>query len=214
MPLARWPCVIGGSDAGAHLDLLATFNYATVLLEYAVRRHKFSPWKRRVPHDRRAGLSSTGFVNAGHVVPGWFADLVVFDPDLVGHQEWRSATTCPAQPVASMPKPTGSSTSSSMAPLLSAAASSRIGSWADFSRGRDTSTASLAETIVRSHPEGRQSRRTGLPKAPARLAERFSFAKSKTGLGSHVVDENICPPNGVTQTGPGSTWLDEMRSVL
>ena len=40
-----------------------------------------------LPHDRRAGLSSMGFGNAGRVVPGWFADLVVFDPDVVGSQE-------------------------------------------------------------------------------------------------------------------------------
>ena len=36
----------------------------------------------------------------------------------------------------------------------------------------------------------------------------------QTGLGCHAVDENICSPNGVTQTGPGSIGRDEMRSVL
>ena len=32
--------MIGASDAGAHLDLLASFNYATVLLAEAVRNRR------------------------------------------------------------------------------------------------------------------------------------------------------------------------------
>jgi hypothetical protein len=32
--------------------------------------------------------------------------------------------------------------------------------------------------------------------------------------GATPVDENLCSPNGVTQTGPGSIGCDEMRSVL
>ena len=51
-------------------------------------------------------------------------------------------------------------------------------------------------------------------KAPTRLAEPSSLAKSKTGLGCHAVDENFCSPNGVPQTGPSSIGCDEMRSVL
>ena len=39
--------VIGASDAGAHLDLLASFNYATVLLGEAVGAVSSSAWKRR-----------------------------------------------------------------------------------------------------------------------------------------------------------------------
>ncbi len=59
-----------------------------------------------------------------------------------------------------------------------------------------------------------QSRRSRLPKSPACLTEPSSLAKSKTGLGCHAVDENLCSPNGITQTGPGSIGCDEMRSVL
>ena len=57
-------------------------------------------------------------------------------------------------------------------------------------------------------------RRSGLPKTPPRLAEPSSLAESKTGRGCHPVDENICSPNGVTQTGPGFIGCDEMLSVL
>ncbi len=31
--------LVGGSDAGAHIERLGTFNYATTLLEHAVREH-------------------------------------------------------------------------------------------------------------------------------------------------------------------------------
>ena len=40
--------VIGASDAGAHLDLLASFNYATVLLGEAVREHGLLPLEEAV----------------------------------------------------------------------------------------------------------------------------------------------------------------------
>ena len=40
--------VIGASDAGAHLDLLASFNYATVLLDQAVRERGLLPLEEAV----------------------------------------------------------------------------------------------------------------------------------------------------------------------
>ncbi len=48
--------VIGASDAGAHLDLLASFNYATVLLDQAVReRGLLATRGGGAPHHRRPG---------------------------------------------------------------------------------------------------------------------------------------------------------------
>ena len=48
--------VIGASDAGAHLDLLATFNYSTVLLARSRPRARRAPaGGGRAPHHRRAG---------------------------------------------------------------------------------------------------------------------------------------------------------------
>ena len=40
--------VIGASDAGAHLDLLATFNYTTLVLDHAVRQHQVLPLEEAV----------------------------------------------------------------------------------------------------------------------------------------------------------------------
>ena len=78
--------VIGASDAGAHLDLLATFNYATVMLEQAVRRHHVVSLEEAVHllTDRQAELY--GLRERGRVSEGWYADLVVLDPATVGTQ--------------------------------------------------------------------------------------------------------------------------------
>lgn len=76
--------VIGASDAGAHLDMLATFDYAAsflalvrdnpghLSLEHAVARLTDSP-------ARLYGLKGRG-----RLVEGWHADICVFDPDRVG----------------------------------------------------------------------------------------------------------------------------------
>ncbi|MEO8696737.1 MAG: amidohydrolase family protein [Acidimicrobiales bacterium] len=76
--------VIGASDAGAHLDLLALFNYPTVLLGRAVRERALLPLEEAVQllTDRPARLY--GLRERGRVVEGWFADLVVLDETRVG----------------------------------------------------------------------------------------------------------------------------------
>jgi len=76
--------VIGGSDAGAHLDLLATFNYATVMLEEAVRRFEILSFEEAVNLLTDVPARLYGIRRRGRVTPGWYADLVVFDPLAVG----------------------------------------------------------------------------------------------------------------------------------
>jgi N-acyl-D-aspartate/D-glutamate deacylase len=88
--LAVWRdgrAVIGGSDAGAHLDLLATFNYATVLLEHAVRRHRVLPLEEAVHLMTDVQAQLYGLRERGRLSVGWYADLVVLDPERVGSQE-------------------------------------------------------------------------------------------------------------------------------
>lgn len=79
--------VIGASDAGAHLDLLATFNYPTILLSDAVRRHGALPLEEAVHLMTDVQASLYGIKERGRVSPGWFADLVVFDPDTVASHD-------------------------------------------------------------------------------------------------------------------------------
>lgn len=79
--------VIGGSDAGAHLDLLATFNYATVMLEEAVRHYEVLSLEEAVHLLTDVQAQLYGIRKRGRVTKGWFADLVVFDPTRVGSQQ-------------------------------------------------------------------------------------------------------------------------------
>ena len=76
--------VIGGSDAGAHLDLLATFNYTTVMLEEAVRRFAILSLEEAVHLLTDVPARLYGVRQRGQVTPGWYADLVVLDPLTVG----------------------------------------------------------------------------------------------------------------------------------
>jgi N-acyl-D-aspartate/D-glutamate deacylase len=77
-------CVIGASDAGAHLDLLATFNYATVLIGEAVRRRRLLPLEEAVHLLTDVPARLYGLVDRGRVERGWHADLVVLDAATVG----------------------------------------------------------------------------------------------------------------------------------
>jgi N-acyl-D-aspartate/D-glutamate deacylase len=79
--------VIGASDAGAHLDLLATFQYATGLLEGAVREHQLLPLEEAIHLLTDVQARLYGLKHRGRVVEGWFADLVVLDPATVKSHE-------------------------------------------------------------------------------------------------------------------------------
>ncbi len=76
--------VIGASDAGAHLDLLASFNYTTAVLGRAVRDRKALTLEEAVHllADRPARLY--GLRERGRVAEGWYADLVVLDEGRMG----------------------------------------------------------------------------------------------------------------------------------
>jgi N-acyl-D-aspartate/D-glutamate deacylase len=79
--------VIGASDAGAHLDLLASFNYSTGLLQRAVREHQILSFEEAIHlmTDVQAGLY--GIAERGRLQEGWFADVIVLDPHTVGTDE-------------------------------------------------------------------------------------------------------------------------------
>jgi N-acyl-D-aspartate/D-glutamate deacylase len=79
--------VIGASDAGAHLDMFGTFNYATVLLAEAVRGRGLLPLEEAVHLLTDVPARLYGLVDRGRVEPGWHADLVVLDPAAVDSDE-------------------------------------------------------------------------------------------------------------------------------
>ena len=79
--------IVGGSDAGAHLDLLATFNYPTVLLAEAVRHHGVLGLEEAVQHLTDEPARLYGLRDRGRLVEGAYADVVVFDPGTVASRE-------------------------------------------------------------------------------------------------------------------------------
>jgi N-acyl-D-aspartate/D-glutamate deacylase len=72
--------LIGGSDAGAHLDMIDTFTATTALLGPAVRDRQMLTLEAAIHQitDRPARLY--GLSQRGRLAPGWHADIVVFDP--------------------------------------------------------------------------------------------------------------------------------------
>ncbi len=75
--------VIGASDAGAHLDLLASFNYATVLLGTAVREKQLLGLEEAIHLITDVPAQLYGLVDRGRLQEGWHADIVVLDPATV-----------------------------------------------------------------------------------------------------------------------------------
>jgi N-acyl-D-aspartate/D-glutamate deacylase len=76
--------LLGGSDAGAHLDLMCQANYTTALLGQSVRERGVLELERAVHLLTDAPARLYGLRDRGRVAEGWIADLVVFDPAAVG----------------------------------------------------------------------------------------------------------------------------------
>ncbi len=75
--------IVGASDAGAHLDMLATFSFTTSLLA-ASRRHDLLPIEEAVRLLTDVPARLYGLRERGRIAEGWHADLVVFDEDRAG----------------------------------------------------------------------------------------------------------------------------------
>jgi N-acyl-D-aspartate/D-glutamate deacylase len=87
--------LIGASDAGAHLDLLASFNYATEVLGKAVRQRKLLPLEEAVNLITDVPAQLYGLRERGRVEEGWKADLVVLDPETIGSHDVRMRMDLP-----------------------------------------------------------------------------------------------------------------------
>jgi N-acyl-D-aspartate/D-glutamate deacylase len=76
--------MLGGSDAGAHVDLMCHANYPTVVLGEAVRERELLSLEEAVEMMTDRPARHYGLRHRGRVAVGWHADLVVFDPARVG----------------------------------------------------------------------------------------------------------------------------------
>lgn len=75
---------VGGSDAGAHLDLFTNANYATDMLANMVRKRGLLSLERAIARMTDAPCRLYGLKDRGRIADGWAADLVLFDPATVG----------------------------------------------------------------------------------------------------------------------------------
>ncbi len=87
--------LIGASDAGAHLDLLATFNYTTALLARAVREHEVLSIEEATHLITEVPARLYGLTDRGVLREGAHADLVVLDPTTVGPEPVRTVSDLP-----------------------------------------------------------------------------------------------------------------------
>jgi N-acyl-D-aspartate/D-glutamate deacylase len=78
--------VIGASDAGAHLDMVAGFSFCTGMLA-AVRDQQLMSIEEAVHLLTDVQAQLYGIRERGQLQEGWHADLVVFDPVTVGSDE-------------------------------------------------------------------------------------------------------------------------------
>ncbi|ORW09572.1 N-acyl-D-amino-acid deacylase family protein [Mycobacterium kyorinense] len=88
--------VIGGSDAGAHLDMMCGAIYTTSLLGHGVREHQVVTLEEAVRLITDVPARLYGLTGRGRIAPGWHADLVLFDPATVGHGPERTRYDLPA----------------------------------------------------------------------------------------------------------------------
>jgi N-acyl-D-aspartate/D-glutamate deacylase len=78
--------LIGGSDAGAHLDMFVGAIYTTSMLAEVVRDRGLLPIEEAVRLITDAPARLYGLRDRGRVAEGWIADLTLFDPATVGNR--------------------------------------------------------------------------------------------------------------------------------
>ncbi|HEY6474176.1 MAG TPA: amidohydrolase family protein [Acidimicrobiales bacterium] len=87
--------IVGGSDAGAHLDTMCGAVYSTSMLGDGVRARGLLSWERAVQLLSDVPARLYGLRDRGRLVPGAYADVVVLDPTAVGHRAVRTRDDLP-----------------------------------------------------------------------------------------------------------------------
>ncbi|HEX4433512.1 MAG TPA: amidohydrolase family protein [Acidimicrobiales bacterium] len=87
--------IVGGSDAGAHLDTMCGAIYSTSMLGDGVRARGLLSWEQAVRLLSDVPARLYGLRERGRLVAGHFADIVVFDPATVGHSAVRTRDDLP-----------------------------------------------------------------------------------------------------------------------
>jgi N-acyl-D-aspartate/D-glutamate deacylase len=79
--------MLGGSDAGAHLDRMAGAPFPTRFLGDMIRGRKLVPLESAVRMITGAQADLFGLVDRGYLREGSHADIVVFDPETVASED-------------------------------------------------------------------------------------------------------------------------------
>ena len=87
--------MIGGSDAGAHLDRMCGAPYPTRWLADCIRGRKLVPVEFAVKMMTSQPAKLFGLVDRGELREGAFADVVVFNPDEIGSEDAMLVTDLP-----------------------------------------------------------------------------------------------------------------------
>lgn len=93
--MAEPDVVVGGSDAGAHADMMCGAVYTTTLLGEAVRERGLLTIEAAVRLLSDVPARLYGLAGRGRIVDGAVADLVLFDPDLVAPGPERTVDDLP-----------------------------------------------------------------------------------------------------------------------
>jgi N-acyl-D-aspartate/D-glutamate deacylase len=98
--------MLGGSDAGAHLDRMCGAPYTTRFVGDMIRGRQLVPLEEAIRLITDAPAQLFGLKDRGRIQPGYRADLVIFDPTTVGSE--------PATLVADLPGGTARLTADSL----------------------------------------------------------------------------------------------------
>jgi len=81
---------LGASDAGAHVDMIWSYDWACAFLARN-RERQAMPLEAAIRRVSADPAALYGLVDRGHIAAGAWADLVLFDPDTIGPgtPEWR-----------------------------------------------------------------------------------------------------------------------------
>ncbi|MBC8365246.1 MAG: amidohydrolase family protein [Actinobacteria bacterium] len=99
--------MIGGSDAGAHLDRMAGASYTTEWLADCIRGRQLVGLEAAIAHMTDVPARFFGLRERGRIEQGWHADLVVFDPVVVGAGELLLEFDLPGDSPRLMAEPVG-----------------------------------------------------------------------------------------------------------
>lgn len=88
--------VIGASDAGAHLDMFFSADYATKMLGEAVVKRQLMPLEEAINLLTAVPADLYGLKDRGRLVEGAYADLVVFDEHTISSNPMEMRADLPA----------------------------------------------------------------------------------------------------------------------